>query len=276
VRTTRNTMGRVSNTMAFVESPDRRINYALSGRENSPVLLLSNSLGTNLSMWDPQLPELEKYFSVLRYDTRGHGRTTVVPGPYSFAQLGGDVVALLDALKLEHVHFCGLSMGGMTGLWLGLHAASRVRKLIVCSASAKFGNAELWEKRIATVRQGGMKSISTQVVERWYTSEFRERAPEAVRATLEMIEGTSSEGYVDCCAALRDSDLREDVANIRAPTLIISGTHDLAATPTDGKFLASRIPGAQYSELNAAHLSNVEAPEDFTREVLRFLTSEGG
>jgi len=246
------------------------------GGEPAPVLLLSNSLGTNLSMWDAQLPEFERHFSVLRYDTRGHGRTTVVPGPYNFEQLGADVVALLDALKLERVHFCGLSMGGMTGLWLGLHAASRFRKLIICSASAKFGTAELWEKRIATVRQGGMKSISPQVVERWYTSEFRERAPETVRATLQIIEGTSSEGYVNCCAALRDSDLREDVANIRTSTLIISGTHDPAATPTDGKFLASRIPGAQYSELNAAHLSNIEAPEDFSREVMGFLTSEGG
>jgi 3-oxoadipate enol-lactonase len=261
--------------MAFLEFPDRRIHYVLSAPSTAPVLMLSNSLGTNLSMWDAQLAEFERHFSVLRYDTRGHGRTTVVPGPYNFEQLGGDVVALLDALKLERVHFCGLSMGGMTGLWLGLHAASRVRKLIVCSAAAKFGNAELWEKRIATVRQGGMKSISTQVVERWYTREFRERAPEAVRATLEMIEGTAAEGYVNCCGALRDSDLREDVANVRTATLIISGAHDPAATPADGHFLSSSIPGAQYSELNAAHLSNIEAPEEFTREVMRFLTSEG-
>jgi len=261
--------------MAFMEFPDRRIHYVLSGQSTAPLLMLSNSLGTNLSMWDAQLPEFERHFSVLRYDTRGHGRTTVVPGPYNFEQLGADVVALLDALKLERVHFCGLSMGGMTGLWLGLHAASRLRKLIVCSAAAKFGNAELWEKRIATVRQGGMKSISTQVVERWYTREFRERAPETVRATLEMIESTAVEGYVSCCAALRDSDLREDVANIRAATLIISGSYDPAATPADGHFLSSSIPGAQYSELNAAHLSNIEAPEDFTREVMRFLISEG-
>jgi 3-oxoadipate enol-lactonase len=265
----------------FAEFPDYRIHYALSGgsapgaHPNAPVLVLSNSLGTNFSMWDAQLPDFGKHFSVLRYDTRGHGQSTVAPGPYTFDQLGGDVVALLDTLKIESADFCGLSMGGMTGLWLGLHAAHRFRKLIVCSASAKFGTADGWDKRIAAVRQGGMKSVASQVVQRWYTPEFRASAPATTHATLQVLEATPAEGYLACCAALRDSDLRESIKAIRTPTLILSGAKDPVSPPADGQYLANAIPGAQYRELNAAHLSNVEAPADFSREVLRFLTPEG-
>jgi 3-oxoadipate enol-lactonase len=261
--------------MPFVELPDYRIHYALSGPATSPVLMLSNSLGTNFSMWDPQLTDFEKHFCVLRYDTRGHGRSAVTPGPYSFEQLGGDVVALLDALKIESVCFCGLSMGGMTAMWLGLHAASQVRKLIICSASAKFGTAELWEKRMASVRQRGMKGIAMQVVERWYTPEFRASAPETTQATLQMLEATSAEGYLACCGALRDADFRETIHAIRTPTLILTGAKDPAAPPADGKYLSSTIPSARYAELDAAHISNVEVPSEFTREVMSFLSGEG-
>ncbi len=261
--------------MPFVELPDHRIHYALSGRQNASTLVLSNSLGTNFSMWDPQLAEFEKHFSVLRYDTRGHGKSAVPPGPYTFDQLGGDVVALLDALKIESVYFCGLSMGGMTGLWLALHAANRLRKMIVSSASARFGTTETWEKRIAAVRQGGMKSVAQQVLERWYTPEFRDSDPETARATLQMLEAISPEGYVACCAALRDTDLRETVSAIRTPALIISGAKDPGSPPADGKYLANKILGAQYLELAAAHLANVEASAKYTSAVVNFLTAEG-
>src|SRR5271156_1328264 len=178
--------------MPFIELAEHKIHYSLTGPVSAPVLVLSNSLGTNFSMWDPQLPEFEKHFRVLRYDTRGHGQSAVTPGPYSFDQLGGDVVALLDALNIQHANFCGLSMGGMTGLWLGLHAADRLQKLIVSSASAKFGTAETWNARIEAVRKSGMKPVATVVVERWYTPEFRASAPETVRATHRMLEATSA------------------------------------------------------------------------------------
>jgi 3-oxoadipate enol-lactonase len=261
--------------MPFVDLPDHRIHYALSGRQNASTLVLSNSLGTNFSMWDPQLAEFEKHFSVLRYDTRGHGKSAIPRGPYTFDQLGRDVVGLLNALKIESAYFCGLSMGGMTGLWLALHAANRLRKMIVSSASAKFGTTETWEKRIAAVRQGGMKSVAQQVVERWYTPEFRTSEPEAARATLQMLEATSAEGYIACCAALRDEDVRESIQRIRTPTLIISGALDPVSPPADGKYLCGVIPSAQYRELEAAHLTNIEASGDFTREVVSFLTLEG-
>src|SRR5271166_695850 len=261
--------------MPFLDLSNHRIHYALSGPPDAPVLLLSNSLGTNFSMWDPQLPEFEKHFRVLRYDTRGHGQSMVTPGPYTFEQLSGDVVALLGVLEIARANFCGLSMGGMTGLWLARHAADRLRKLVVSSAAAKFGTAETWNARIATVRQSGMRSVAAQVVERWFTPEFRASSPEAARATQQMLEATSPEGYVACCAALRDTDLRETVAEIRVPTLIVSGAKDPVSPPADGKYLAEKIPGAQYAELQAAHLSNVEASAAYTSAVLQFLTSEG-
>ncbi len=262
--------------MALMQLGNHAMHYALTGSRAAPVLLLSNSLGTNFSMWDAQLAEFDKYFCVLRYDTRGHGGSTVTPGPYSFDQLGDDVVALLDALKIEEAYFCGLSMGGMTGLWLGLHATKRFRKLVISSASARFGTVDSWDNRIAAVREGGMASIASQVVERWFTKEFREQTPVMVSATRQMIEATSAEGYVSCCAALRDSDLRDEIAGIRVPTLIISGSQDPAAPPADGKYLAGKIPGAEYLELDAAHLSNVEKASEFTSGVVRFLTSRGG
>src|SRR5271163_3034131 len=248
----------------FVEIPDHKIHYALSGLRDAHVLVLSNSLGTNFSMWDPQLAEFEKRFSVLRYDTRGHGGSAVTLGPYTFDQLGRDVLALLDALKIEAAYFCGLSMGGMTGMWLGLHAASRMRKLILCNTSARFGNAEMWEKRMAVVRQSGMKGVAPAVLERWYTPEFRASDAATVQATSRMLESTSLEGYLACCAALRDADFREAVKEIRTPTLVISGAKDASAPPADGQYLSSVIPGAQYAELNAAHISNIETPAEFT------------
>jgi 3-oxoadipate enol-lactonase len=261
--------------MPAIALGEHSMNYALSGRRSAPVLVLSNSLGTNFSMWDPQLAEFEKHFCVLRYDTRGHGGSAVLPGSYSLGLLGGDVVGLLDALNIRSAHFCGLSLGGLTGLWLGLHAATRLQKLVISSASAKFGTVETWEKRIAAVREGGMKLIAPQVIERWYTAGFRERAPETVQATKQMLEGTSAEGYINCCAALRDADLREEISGIAIPTLVISGTRDPVSPPADGKFIASEIAGARYFEVDAAHLLNVEASAEFTETAVRFLKSEG-
>lgn len=261
--------------MPFLQLADYRIHYELTGAASGPVLVLSNSLGTTMAMWEPQLLEFERSFRVLRYDTRGHGESEVAPGAYTFGQLAKDVVGLLDALKIERAHFCGLSMGGLTGLQLGLDASGRFRKMVICSASAKFGTAEGWDKRIAAIRTGGMKLVAGQVVERWFTKEFREAAPGKVKTMRRMIEGISPEGYVNCCMALRDADLRERLSEVRAETLIISGTQDPVSPPTDGKLLASGIPGARYCELSASHLSNVEAPEEFTRETLRFLTGGG-
>jgi 3-oxoadipate enol-lactonase len=218
-------------------------------------------------MWDPQAAAFGKKFQILRYDTRGHGSSSVTPGPYSTEQLSRDVLALLDELHLDRVHFCGLSMGGMIGMWLGANAPARLDKLALCSTAAKIGTPEIWNTRIDTVLKNGMKSIATGVMERWFTAGFRDKHPETVEVTHKMVQGANPEGYVACCAAVRDFDFREQLQNIRVPTLVMSGTFDLATTPSDGRFLAERIPNSRFVELNAAHLSNIEDRDSFNAQL---------
>jgi 3-oxoadipate enol-lactonase len=259
--------------MPFLESEGLRIHYALSGPHDAPFVVLSNSLGTNFSMWDTQTPSLEREFRLLRYDTRGHGQTSVTPGPYTIEMLARDVLRLLDSLKFKKVNFCGLSMGGMIGMWLGLHAPERLHKLALCNTGAKIGLDEVWNTRIDTVSKSDMKAIASGVVERWFTPEFRGASPEAASATLRMLENTSPQGYAACCEAIRDSDQRDAISRIRVPTLVIAGAKDPATPPANGRFIAERIRGAQYVELPAAHLSNIEAPAQFTSELIRFFKS---
>jgi 3-oxoadipate enol-lactonase len=247
------------------------IHYEFTGHEKAPVVVLSNSLGTTFFMWDAQLPALLKHYRVLRYDTRGHGQSEVTPGPYSFDQLGRDVLALADVADVQKFSFCGLSMGGVIGMWLGIHAPERLHKLVLCSTAAKIGNADTWNARIAALRKGGAKSIASGTMERWFTQGYREKSPQTVERVRHMVESTSIEGYVACCEALREADFRESIAKIRTPTLVISGTHDPATTPQDGRFIAAHIPGARYVELDAAHMLNIEQEERFTREASEFL-----
>jgi 3-oxoadipate enol-lactonase len=247
------------------------IHYAFSGPEDAPVLLLSHSLGTDFTMWDAQLPQLSNSFRVLRYDTRGHGQSEISRGPYDFDKLGRDVLGLADELGIGKFSFCGLSMGGVTGMWLGTNASYRLHKLVLSSTAAKIGNADTWNARIAAVRKGGTKAIAAGTMERWFTAGFREREPQTVERIQKMVESTDPAGFIGCCEALREADFRESIAQIRTPTLVISGTHDAGTTPADGKFIASQIPGARYVELDAAHLSNIEQQEAFTEAVSNFL-----
>jgi 3-oxoadipate enol-lactonase len=259
--------------MPFAQLKDVRIHYGLGGPASAPVLVFSNSLGETLEMWNPQMPVFEKQFRVLRYDTRGHGRSSVTPGPYTIEQLARDVVGLLDQLQLDRVYFCGLSMGGQTGMWLALNAADRFHKLVLCNTAAKIGTPEIWNPRIEAVRKGGMKSISTAVMERWFSAEYRAKSADVVASTKLTFEASNPDGYVANCAAIRDFDAREVVAAISVPALVIAGTHDAATTPAEGRYLADRIAGARYVELNAAHLSNIENRDGFNAELSAFLLS---
>jgi 3-oxoadipate enol-lactonase len=260
--------------MPFAQLPDVRIHFDFVGAASAPALVFSNSLGATLSMWDAQWSLLQKHFRVLRYDTRGHGESSVTPGPYSIEQLARDVLALLDELKLDRVYFCGLSMGGQTGMWLALNAPTRLHKLILCDTAAKIGTPEMWNSRMEAVQKGGMKSISTAVMERWFSATYRANSPEVVATIKLILESLNPHGYIANCAAVRDFDARETIAAITVPTLVIAGTHDAATTPSDGHYLADHIAGAHCVELNAAHLSNIEDPARFSSEVSTFLLSQ--
>jgi 3-oxoadipate enol-lactonase len=251
-----------------------RLHFQLDGPAGAPVLVLSNSLGTDLHMWDPQMSALAQDYRVLRYDTRGHGKSSVLPGQYTVAQLGSDVIALLDSLDIRKAHFCGLSMGGMTGLWLGANHPARLRSLALCNTAAKIGTADSWNERIATVRREGMHAVVAAVLERWFTPGFREREPATVAWVAAMLESTPPEGYAANCAAVRDMDQRDQLSRIAARTLVIVGAHDTSTPPQDGRAVASAIPGSRLVELDAAHLSNIERGAEFTAALTAFL-SEG-
>jgi 3-oxoadipate enol-lactonase len=257
--------------MPILKSGEARIHYLLEGRSGLPILVFSNSLGADYSMWDPQARAFRKNLGVLRYDTRGHGQSPPTPGPYSIELLGRDVIAMLDALDLDRVDFCGLSMGGMIGMWLALNAPERLNKLVLSNTAAKIGTVEGWNARIEAVQKNGMKSLASAILERWFTPSFRQKAPETMANVLKMLEETNPDGYVACCAAVRDFDCREQLSKIRTPTLVIAGAHDSATPAAGGRFLAEQIPGARYVELHAAHLSNIEAQDQFNNELAAFL-----
>jgi len=257
--------------MPFADLPHARIHYALSGDNSLPMLVLSNSLGTTFSIWDAQVPEFEKHFRLLRYDMRGHGQSSVPSPPYSVPELASDVLSLADFLGIDRFHLCGLSVGGMIGMSLAVQSPARLRKLALCSTAAKIGTFESWNTRIEMVRTQGMKEIARATPPRWFTPNFQNSSPRVVAAVVRSIESLNPEGYIGGCCAVRDFDARATVANIDVPVLVISATHDPAAPPSDGHFLAEHIPGARYAEVNASHLSIMEDPQSFTKEVLKFL-----
>ena len=257
--------------MTYTEIGGARFHYRLDGPAIAPVVVLSNSLGTNLAMWDAQIPTLTQKFRVLRFDARGHGESDVTTGPYTIEALAGDVIGLLDALKISAAHYCGLSVGGLIGGWLGVHAPQRFKSLTLCNTAARIGTTDGWNTRISAVREGGMAAIANGVISRWFTENFAKREPRTVEATRQMLLHTPPDGYVATCAAIRDEDLREQISRVSLPTLVISGAKDAATTAADGQFIAGKIPAAKYVELNAAHLSNIEAADPFTKALLKFL-----
>ena len=248
------------------------VNYVLEGPEDAPVLVLSNSLGTTLGMWDDQAPVLRQRFRLLRYDGRGHGGSPAPPGPYAIGDLGRDVLSLLDRLGLERASFCGLSIGGMTGMWLASEAPERFERLVLCCTAARLA-PEVWQARAETVRAEGVGAIAAAVEERWFTPKFRASRPETFEWAGTMLRETDAEGYAGCCEAIRDMDLRDRLASITAPTLVIAGADDPATPPEHGELIRDSIPGASFEVIpNAAHLANIEQPEAVTRAVLDHLS----
>ena len=217
--------------MPDIQANGITIHYDLSGPADAPVVLLSNSLGTRLEMWDPQLPALGQRYRVLRYDSRGHGRSSAPRGPYSIELLAADAIGLLDALRIDRVHFCGLSKGGMVGQMLGARHGDRLKSLTLASTACHVAPKELWDERIKTVTEQGMAAVADGVVERWFTAAFRAEPTIVVERVRQMVLETPAEGYAACCAAIRDMDLREAIRGIRLPTLVIVGDKDPATPP---------------------------------------------
>jgi 3-oxoadipate enol-lactonase len=247
------------------------LNYLLEGSEDAPVLVLSNSLGTTLGMWDDQAPTLQERFRLLRYDHRGHGGSPVPPGPYRIEDLGRDALAMLDGLGIERLPFCGLSIGGAVGMWLASEVPERIERLVLCCTAPRF-DSDTYDARARKVRAEGAGSIASAVLERWFTPEFRAARPETVEWAERMLRATPDEGYAGCCEALRDADLTNRLEDIHAPTLVVAGAEDPVSTVDGAESMGDSIPDARLVVIEgAAHLANVEQPEAVTREILDHL-----
>ena len=257
--------------MPTIDADGCPINVEVQGSDGAPALMLSNSLGTSLRMWDGQAAEFAKHFRVVRYDRRGHGKSGVPKGPYSMERLGRDALAILDALDIKKTNWCGLSMGGMVGQWLGANAPERVEKLVLSNTNCYYPDKAPWADRIKLVRQKGLASFVGMNMERWFTKGFRDQSAAKVAEFTEMFVATDVEGYVGCIGAISAMDHRALLPKIKAPTLIIAGKYDPATTVEQAEYLRDHIPGAKLVVLEAAHISNVEQPQAYTKAALDFL-----
>ncbi len=244
--------------------------YKLENFGHEKTLVFSNSLGTNYSMWEDSIAVLSHHFNILRYDKRGHGESTCEHEVVSIADLGRDVIELLDFLKLEKVYFCGLSISGLIGQWLGINHPERFEKIILSNTAAKIGTTQGWEARVKQVSEHGLESILEGTAQRWFTPEYRAKNPAAVEEILTNFKATSLRGYTACCKAVGGADFSQSLHNLETPTLIIVGTKDKVTTLEDGKFMQKRTPVCSLVTLDAAHLSNKEHPEEFAKHILHF------
>ncbi|NEC18476.1 3-oxoadipate enol-lactonase [Streptomyces parvus] len=263
-----------SRTRTAVTTGDGvRIAYRFDGDENKPVLLLSNSIGTDLHMWDGQVPALTEHFRLLRYDARGHGASDVPSGPYSMDRLGRDAVELLDALGLRRVHVLGLSLGGVVAQWLGIHVPERVDRLVLSNTAAYLGPANQWDQPIAELLEApDMRVTAETFLNNWFPAHMLRGDHEVVEGFRRTLLATRREGVAGSWAAVRDVDQRRTAALIQNPTLVIAGEHDTVTSADHGKELAATVPGARLTILPTVHMANVEAQTEFLEAVVAFLT----
>ena len=247
------------------------LHYQVDGPAAGTPILLSNSLASNLTMWDLQVEPLEmENFRVIRYDSRGHGQSDAPEGPYSIEILADDVAALIDHLDLGAVHFCGLSKGGMIGQMMGVRHPGKIKSLTIADSAAFMPAKDVWEQRIATVTAGGMAAVVDGTVERWFTHPGQQRIPDEVEKVREMILATPVVGFVACGQAIMAMDLRPTNPSITAPTLVICGEQDTGTTPAQAREIADAVPGAVLELIpHAAHLANIEQPVAFTNALLK-------
>lgn len=240
------------------------------GLKDAPVLVFSNSLGTDHGMWQSQISELKSHFNVITYDTRGHGESDVISDT-TLQNLAEDVVDILDALSVEKAHFCGISMGGITGLWLAIHYPERFLSITVANSAAKIGQAEAWLSRAESVEQNGLAELVKTTHTRWFSEKFDYQHNMVAQTTIQSLANTPAQGYANACRALADADLRDEITQIQVPVLLIAGTADPVTTVADAEFMQNAINNSQIAKLEASHLSNIEQPQRFTQELTRFI-----
>jgi 3-oxoadipate enol-lactonase len=263
--------------MPFITVDDITVHYDFSGPRDAPVVMLANSLGTTLHMWDEQVNALVRDRRVLRYDLRGHGLTDTTPGDdpaaATIARLADDAAHLLDALGIVgSVDFVGLSIGGMVAQRIAAAHPERIRAVVICATGNAIGTPETWNPRIETVRAGGPQAVAEATMERWFTAHMRAQRPETIAGFANMVRRTPREGYIAGAMAVRDADLRADDARIRARALVVSGELDSSAPPEVGREMAGAIPGARFAVVHgAAHMMAAEQPVAFNELVLGFL-----
>ena len=247
------------------------LHYRIDGRAGAPVLMLSNSLATDLHMWDDQALTWSEHFRLLRYDYRGHGASGVTNGPYTMELLARDAIAVADTVGAKAFHWCGLSMGGMVGQWLAAYAPTRVQRLVLSNTHYHYADKQFWNERIRYVREHGLATLARPQMDRWFTKGFLDRSPQTVTKVIGMFQATTREGYVACAEAIRDIDFRASTPTIRMPTLVIVGSKDPATPPEAGVAIQQMIGGAKLVTLEASHLSNIEQPMAYGKAVLDFL-----
>jgi 3-oxoadipate enol-lactonase len=248
-----------------------RLHYRTDGNRSHPCLVLSNSLGTDLSMWDDQAASLSADFYLVRYDTRGHGQSSTGARPVDIARLGRDVLELLDHLDIASAAVCGISMGGLTAQWLALEAPQRFSAVVLANTAARIGSAEAWTARAALVRASGMDAVADGAAARWFTPQFAEREPDVVARLVAALRRQDPQGYAACCDTLAHADLRDRIAGIAMPTLVVAGDADPVTTVADAAWLCEHIGDASMTTLAASHISNIEDATGFTTAVRRFL-----
>jgi 3-oxoadipate enol-lactonase len=257
--------------MNFVTSDEVHIAYRVDGPDNAPTITMSNSLGTNLHMWDLQVGVLSKNFRIIRYDSRGHGASDAPAGPYTIERLGLDLLELLDTLHIERTHICGLSLGGIVALWFAANHPGRVDRAIFANTAARIGSVEMWNARIDAVRTGGMEAIRDAILARFLSEKYRHSHPEVVHQIGEMLVAINPNGYISVCEALREADLRHVLSSIHSPSLILVGALDEATPPSQSQELHAVIANSKLLIFpEVAHLSNIEQSEAFNNALLAF------
>lgn len=261
--------------MKIVKLQDAELRCEHLPRPGAPALLMLNSLGTSLELWDEQAAALAERFELVRYDVRGHGKSSVgARSELTIAQLADDALAVLDACGIARAHLCGLSLGGMTAMHIARHSPDRVLRVMLCNTAPHIAPQQAWQARIDTVLNQGMVALTEGILERWFTPGFRADHADKVDQVRQMLLATDPRGYAACCAAIRDMDLRDDIRSLDAITLVIGGTLDPATPPAQAELIHQSIKSSRLMMLEAAHLSNIERAAEFTATLLDFLAPE--